>query len=61
MGKSLLAGNVGHQALIEGKTALFTSAGQLLGDLAELDSDSLLRRRIRHDAAPDLLPIDEVG
>ena len=49
------------QALIEGKTVLFTTAGQLLGDLAALDSDTLLRRRIRHYAAPDLLLIDEVG
>jgi DNA replication protein DnaC len=40
---------------------LFTTAGQLLGDLAALASDSLLRRRIRHYAAPDLLLIDEVG
>jgi len=61
VGKSMLACNLGHQALIEGKTVLFTTAGQLLGDLAALDSDSLLRRRIRHYAAPDLLLIDEVG
>ena len=40
---------------------LFTTAGQLLGDLAALDSDSALRRRLRHYAAPDLLVIDEVG
>jgi len=61
VGKSMLACNLGHQALVEGKTVLFTTAGQLLGDLAALDSDSLLRRRIRHYAAPDLLLIDEVG
>jgi DNA replication protein DnaC len=61
VGKSMLASNLAHQALIEGKTVLFTTAGQLLGDLAALDSDSLLRRRIRHYAAPDLLLIDEVG
>ena len=61
VGKSMLACNLGHQALIEGKTVLFTTAGQLLGDLAALDSDSTLRRRIRHYAAPDLLLIDEVG
>ena len=54
VGKSMLACNLGHQALIEGKTVLFTTAGQLLGDLAALDSDSTLRRRIRHYAAPDL-------
>ena len=40
---------------------MFTNAGQLLGDLAALDSDSALRRRIRHYAAPSLLLIDEVG
>ena len=61
VGKSMLASNLGHQALIEGRTVLFTSAGQLLGDLAALDSDSTLRWRLRHYAAPDLLVIDEVG
>jgi DNA replication protein DnaC len=61
VGKSMLASNLGHQALIEGRTVLFATAGQLLGDLAALDSDSALRRRLRHYAAPDLLLIDEVG
>ena len=40
---------------------LFTSAGQMLSDLAALDSDSALRRRLRHYAGPSLLVIDEVG
>ena len=40
---------------------LFTSAGELLGDLSALDSDSALRRRLRHYARPTLLAIDEVG
>ena len=61
VGKSTLAKNLAHQALIHGHTVLFTTAGQLLGDLAALDSDSALRRRLRHYAAPDLLVIDEVG
>lgn len=61
VGKSTLARNIAHQALIHGNTVLFTSAGQLLGDLAALDSDSALRRRLRHYAGPDLLAIDEVG
>ena len=60
-GKSILACNLGHQALIEGRTVLFTTAGQLLGDLSALDSDSTLRRRLLHYSAPDLLLIDEVG
>jgi DNA replication protein DnaC len=61
VGKSMLAQNIAHQALIEGHTVLFTSAGQLLGDLAALDSDAALRRRLRHYARPQLLVIDEVG
>jgi DNA replication protein DnaC len=40
---------------------LFTTAGHMLGDLAALDSDSALRRRLRHYARPRLLVIDEVG
>ena len=61
VGKSMLACNLGHQALIQGHTVLFITAGQLLGELAALDSDSALRRRLKHYAAPDLLLIDEVG
>ena len=61
VGKSTLAQNVAHQAVIQGYTVMFTSAGQMLGDLAALDSDSALRRRLRHYAAPQLLVIDEIG
>jgi DNA replication protein DnaC len=61
VGKSTLARNLAHQALVQGHTVLFISAGQLLGDLAALDSDSALRRRLRHYAAIDFLCIDEVG
>ena len=61
VGKSMLARNLAHQALIAGHTVLFTSAGALLSELAALDSDSALRRRLRHYAAPRLLIVDEVG
>jgi DNA replication protein DnaC len=61
VGKSTLARNIAYQALINGHTALFTSAGQLLGELASLDSDSALRRRLHSYARPSLLVIDEVG
>jgi DNA replication protein DnaC len=47
--------------VLAGHTALFVTAGQLLGDLAALGSDSALRRRLRYYAAPDILLIDEVG
>ena len=61
IGKSMLARNLAYQALINGSTALFTTAGQMLGELAALDSDSALRRRLRHYAALDLLVVDEIG
>jgi DNA replication protein DnaC len=58
LGKTMFACNLGYQAVLAGHTVLFVSAGNLLGDLAALDSDSTLRRRLRHYAAPDLLLID---
>lgn len=61
VGKSMLARNIAHQALIQGYTVRFTTAGALLGDLAALDSDAALRSRLRRYAAPDLLLIDEIG
>jgi DNA replication protein DnaC len=61
LGKTMFACNLGYQAVLAGHTVLFVTAGHLLGELASLDSDSALRRRLRHYAAPDLLLIDEVG
>ena len=61
VGKSTLARNLAHEAVIHGHTVLFTTAGQLLGELASLDSDAALRRRLRRYVAPALLLIDEVG
>ncbi|MDQ1815089.1 IS21-like element helper ATPase IstB [Massilia sp. CCM 9210] len=60
-GKSTLAMNLAHQALVQGHTVLFATASQMLGELAALDSDSTLRRRLRRYAQPDILVIDEVG
>jgi DNA replication protein DnaC len=61
VGKSMLAQNIAYQALIAGYTVLFASAGQLLGDLCALDSDSALRSRLLRYTRPHLLVIDEVG
>jgi DNA replication protein DnaC len=61
LGKTMIAQNVAHQAVTSGHSVLFTTAGHMLGDLAALDSDSALRRRLRHYARPRLLVIDEVG
>lgn len=61
LGKTTIAQNIAQQAVMHGHTVLFTTAGQLLGDLAAFDSDSALRRRLRFYAAPTLLVIDEMG
>jgi DNA replication protein DnaC len=61
VGKSTIAQNLGYQAVMQGHTVLFTTAANMLNDLAALDSDTALRRRIRHYAKPVLLIIDEVG
>ncbi|MDA8382034.1 MAG: IS21-like element helper ATPase IstB [Betaproteobacteria bacterium] len=61
VGKTTLARNIAHQALLAGHTVLFTTAGAMLGELAALDSDSALRRRLRAYTQPDLVCIDEIG
>ena len=61
VGKSLIAQNLAHQAVIHGHSALFINAAQMLGDLAAQDGDNALRRRFTHYARPDVLVIDEIG
>ncbi|MCP4303135.1 MAG: ATP-binding protein [Gammaproteobacteria bacterium] len=61
VGKSMIAQNIAHQAVINGHSALFVNAAQMLGDLSAQDGDNALRRRLQHYARPDLLIIDEVG
>lgn len=61
VGKTTIARNITHQSILKGYTALFTTAAAMLNELAALDSDSALRRRIQYYAKPTLLVIDEVG
>jgi DNA replication protein DnaC len=61
VGKTMILSNVAYQTILNGRTALFTTAAAMLNELAELDSDSLLRRRIKYYTQPALLVIDEVG
>lgn len=61
VGKTTIAKNLAHQALVHGHTVLFTTAGQMLSDLTGTDSASVLRRRLRHYASFQFLAIDEVG
>lgn len=61
VGKTMLAQNLAHHALLRGHTVLFTSAGALLGDLTQRDSSHMLQLRLRRYARPHLLVIDELG
>jgi DNA replication protein DnaC len=61
LGKTMLAKNLLHQAVLRGHTARFTVASDMLHDLAGQDSSRLLARRLRRYTGPDILCIDEVG
>lgn len=61
VGKSTIARNIAHQAVLAGYTVRFISAGQMLNELAAQDGDNALRRRLALYARPRLLVIDEVG
>lgn len=61
VGKSMIAQNLAHQAVLHGYTALFTSASALLNDLAAQDGVMSLERRLKRYSQPQLLVIDEVG
>ena len=61
VGKTTIAQNLAHQALMHGYKVRFASAGQMLGELAAIDSASALTRRLHHYASFDVLCIDEAG
>lgn len=61
VGKSTIAQNMGYKAVMQGHTVLFTTAANMLNDLAAQDGDNALRRRLNTYAKPKLLMIDEVG
>lgn len=61
VGKTTIAQNLAHQAVIEGHSVLFTSAANMLNDLAAQDGDLALKRRLRYYSQPKLLVVDEVG
>lgn len=61
VGKSTIACNIGYQSVMKGYSVLFTTAGNMLNDLASQDGDNALRRRLKYYTKPQLLIIDEVG
>lgn len=61
VGKTTLARNLAHQALLRGHTVLCTTASEMLNDLVAQDGPAALLRRLRRYSRPALLCIDEVG
>ena len=61
VGKSMLAKNLTHRAVLQGHIARFITASDMLHDLAAQDSDASLARRLRRYTQPRLLCIDELG
>lgn len=61
VGKTLLAKNLVYQAVLQGVTARFLTASDLLNTLAEQDSATALRKKIAFFTRPQLLAIDELG
>ena len=61
VGKTMLARNLAHAALLSGHTAKWLTASELLNDLAAQDGASSLQRRLRHYCRPRILAIDELG
>lgn len=61
LGKTMIAQNIAHEAILAGHSVLVVTAAQLLLDLGAQDSTRSLDRRLRHYAKQSLLVIDEVG
>jgi len=61
VGKTMLAQNLAHQAVLRGHKVRFTEASTMLGDLAAQDGPIALRRRLHRYTKPELLVIDEIG
>ena len=60
LGKTMIAKNIAHAAVLAGHSVLFRTASEILEDLHD-DSPHRRRQRLNHYARPHLLCIDEVG
>lgn len=61
LGKTMIAQNLAHQAVLAGHRVLFITAAQLLLDLGGQESARGLTRRLQYYAQQGLLVIDELG
>lgn len=61
LGKTMIAQNLASEAVRQGLSTRFTTAADMLADLAAQEGPTALARRERHYVNPRLLVIDEVG
>ena len=61
LGKTMLAKNLLHQAVLAGHSARFVTASDLILDLTGQDTARALDRRLRAYTRPAVLGIDEIG
>lgn len=62
LGKTMIAQNIAHAAVLAGHSVLYTTAAQLLLDLGSQESSRAFDRRLRHYCTrTGLLVIDEIG
>lgn len=61
LGKTMLAKNLLHQAVLAGHSARFVTASDLILDLTAQETARALDRRLRAYTRPSLLCIDEIG
>ena len=61
LGKTMIAQNIAHQAILAGSGVLFVTAAQLLLDLGAQDSPRSLDRRLKYYSRVGCLIVDELG
>jgi DNA replication protein DnaC len=61
LGKTMIAKNLVHQAILAGHSARFMTAADLILDLTKQETARALQHRLRTYMRPSLLAIDEVG
>lgn len=61
LGKTMIARNILHNAILGGYSTLFITAAELLLDLGSQESARALDRRLKHYARVGVLAIDEIG
>jgi DNA replication protein DnaC len=61
LGKTMIAQNIAHAAVLAGTHVLFKTAAELLLDLGAQESARALGRRLNYYATRGLLVIDEIG